>query len=1040
MSFGRFYKTHCYSLNGDKYRVEIWDDNITSNYDNEFSMGAAGPQIVYEGEDDSKFTGIIASRCEVPFMVENEAQEFIIGQWRQNREEKQVYVMIYVNDGSSNSFPLWCGWLQTNLQNKEGQFFPYEITLTFVDGLAQLKEVDFIPEPDDYSPPYDKDNTYIQEIADAGQLTRTFIGWIQRILAHCGQAETTTGAERNWQYSSSLDWYNEHMTTIDVGADPLNLTAIKPHQFYEANDDGTYKARSCYEVLSDFCRMWGMRLIYWKHRYHFIGVNVYATDESGTLASPVNVNTRIYNKNGVAQSPKEYIGDKQYSRYQQYIYSAFDKNTGIQKLTGEEIGNYPTISEVALDFFTLGNYNFYDGFPPLRTTTEDYATNTSYTTTKSLGTQTDASALGGFAFKVQMQWNKTGLTYALAGNWVKVNYNFTVRARTLGATSWAKMIKRDSSGNLIWDTYSAPTNSASGFELAFFGTHEIIIGSMGYQFISANETLPTDAAFTGDWEFELMSFGYTGATANHPTSGAANFYITMNGHGACWTNTILGSSTLKATPNADSAVTTPYNIYTYNDLSIASNSSYFSGIISGAIGADGIKTIVRVTNTEDDFKEQVDDLFWGDSESGTSASALRIYDGSSWAWSDFGGMWGVNTVGGSSTITALLGEQMVNTHQRDPEKMSVTLALPRKGKWQADSSGAKRNYLNPIGRLGGDVVYNSVSQTYTGRTFWVFATGTFHLVKDEVEGTWFEETYDRPTTNITTSSTNGNNSGPVSYPPLPSSGTGSALVGPFGPSSTSMTTVTSTNAFYPVSSSPITSIAINIIGTALFTTDDVLELFDPITGATHDITLASDQAASDVTLTIDSLAYTEPIHSGSLVRLSADDCAVQYQRKSRGTVGGVTVTASKFGPISWSAEDSAYKIVGVDTEYIKILPSDFMANTGGGTTKSLQFNDSGTTGVKPGSNSTHLWAFVSIPYGKQAIDVTIYGNGTKATNVYEMDINASGLGSAIGTGNVGTTIDITDTSSDATNFLAIEVETDSTGNRIYGGLVNLNDI
>jgi len=42
-----------------------------------------------------------------------------------------------------------------------------------------------------------------------------------------------------------------------------------------------------------------------------------------------------------------------------------------------------------------------------------------------------------------------------------------------------------------------------------------------------------------------------------------------------------------------------------------------------------------------------------------------------------------------------------------------------------------------------------------------------------------------------------------------------------------------------------------------------------------------------------------------------------------------------------------------------------------------------------------------------------------------------------GSGNCNTTLDITDVNSTATNVLAIEVTTTSTGDRIYGGQVTI---
>ena len=64
--------------------------------------------------------------------------------------------------------------------------------------------------------------------------------------------------------------------------------------------------------------------------------------------------------------------------------------------------------------------------------------------------------------------------------------------------------------------------------------------------------------------------------------------------------------------------------------------------------------------------------------------------------------------------------------------------------------------------------------------------------------------------------------------------------------------------------------------------------------------------------------------------------------------------------------------------------------------------------------------------------------------MYEWDIvtdfNGASAWSSIGTGDVGSSIAITNTDSTATNYLIIKVDTGSTAHRIYGGLITIADI
>jgi len=125
------------------------------------------------------------------------------------------------------------------------------------------------------------------------------------------------------------------------------------------------------------------------------------------------------------------------------------------------------------------------------------------------------------------------------------------------------------------------------------------------------------------------------------------------------------------------------------------------------------------------------------------------------------------------------------------------------------------------------------------------------------------------------------------------------------------------------------------------------------------------------------------------------------------------------------------------TTYIKLLPTDFMPNDDGGTSKGITLNDSGTTGMKPGVAAMELVAIADIPEGFTATHVDIYDNSHDLTiKVYEMNINASGM-ALKGTGAANTTLDMTDVESTVTNFLAVRVETTGTSERVFGGRITI---
>ena len=136
-------------------------------------------------------------------------------------------------------------------------------------------------------------------------------------------------------------------------------------------------------------------------------------------------------------------------------------------------------------------------------------------------------------------------------------------------------------------------------------------------------------------------------------------------------------------------------------------------------------------------------------------------------------------------------------------------------------------------------------------------------------------------------------------------------------------------------------------------------------------------------------------------------------------------------------KNATQRVYGATT--IKLLPTDFLPNEDAGASKTMTFDDTAPTGMKPGAAAMELVAIVDIPEGKKATHVDIYDNSLNlAIEVFEMNINASGLTSK-GSGNANTQLDITDVNATATNYLAIVVTTTATSNRVWGGLVTIAD-
>ena len=135
---------------------------------------------------------------------------------------------------------------------------------------------------------------------------------------------------------------------------------------------------------------------------------------------------------------------------------------------------------------------------------------------------------------------------------------------------------------------------------------------------------------------------------------------------------------------------------------------------------------------------------------------------------------------------------------------------------------------------------------------------------------------------------------------------------------------------------------------------------------------------------------------------------------------------------------------------IKILPRDFMAsakeNKGDPQVKGppAYDNTSGLNsnyGVITPDDNTTLVAFLVIPTGYKATHARIYGNDTSVTfDVYSSDINDGDV-TLLGSANVGSEANITDTNSTTTNFLVVVVNfDDKEEDKAYGGYITIAPI
>ena len=419
-----------------------------------------------------------------------------------------------------------------------------------------------------------------------------------------------------------------------------------------------------------------------------------------------------------------------------------------------------------------------------------------------------------------------------------------------------------------------------------------------------------------------------------------------------------------------------------------------------------------------------------------------VYNGTNYVFSDFLGKWGRGIITGTDSLSELLCREAMNMHPSYTSKFNLTLATSSVNR-DFSSNVDYPKFVNPIGRIT-----NSA-----GTVDYVFSRGDFNTATDEVSGMWWEMSYSAVTGTVVTNDDNGDNGGGIQ-----GNITGSGLQYNMGQINTTganmmrrQTLNTFTNLGRTIEAGvALTQIKINIYillpielkaGDKIRLQGDYQPPSDGLTSGTNYITLtvSADVAAYSTIIDVDSFTPDQIYWEGTPIMIDQKNLFEQYQRKTEGTIAGMSVSADTFGPIYYS-EDNFF-ITGVDPTYVKILPRDFMVNEDSttGYEEALNFKDGTNSGVQVGTAAQEMIATVNIPYGTTATEVTIWGsNTTKTVEVYECGISTNGIGSVIGTGTTnGSEISIGTIASTSTNYLLILVKVNAASQRVYGGQVTL---
>ena len=717
MALGKQFYSSFKSYNGWDYYLEIWVEAY-GGAATEISIGASGPVITYGTDEQDRFSPILSSKLELPFMVTNTTQDAFIKNIRENFNEQDVYIHLYRASSSdySSVAPLWSGFVLMDLSASPDLFYPYPVTLTAVDGLSLLKEIDFA-----------KSGTAGSYVgSDLYTTTSRFTYWIKEILLKSGASTTDDGSTQDYKFTTAINWFNSVMPTITQSTDPFFQTKCATKMFFSKDANENFTVVNCYDVLKNLLKHWGARIIYWKHIYYIVQIQEYNTAESGTYANPDNIDTRTYTKTGAFDSSSDNLGDSYWTRYNLLI----DDVTGaIQKLAGSQFNYLPQLKRTQAKFIDYGNKNYFGGLPYDLTTGQ---TDVIYQDTIS-DVSVDGSMLLIIPLDVTMNVAYTG-TLAMS-----LTFRMYI---TDGSTTY--YLRHDPSNTPKYYWENATTANLNSKITVWRSSLDNIVGTqtkVGFnEQIEFKDVSGSALTLTGDWDIftDIDNWG--------TNSGSFKFVYAVNGlfnlqvlyapsaSTIYWTNTlnpnyqtplnptVIGQTTTNTlNPNQSIVDFTPsFNINPFDGKLLIVNANS-SGALYGSFVSVSPNPITKDSEIVD-----FGDLIWGDTLLASSEGCLKVWNGSSFVKSNVVGTWGLGSTSGNNSFTEMLLSEYLFGQTKVIESPSMRLVIGETNKNQNDGSGSRPNYINPIGRLKG---YSATGTT----PYYIFKSGSFHLLKDEVD-------------------------------------------------------------------------------------------------------------------------------------------------------------------------------------------------------------------------------------------------------------------------------------------------------------------
>ena len=255
----RFRSNFYSTLNNLQYKVEIWDSTYSGSIVPMTTEGE-GFEITYQQQGDERFAPVKGSECSIYATITDGADGTKLQNWinsSMNATQEDLY-HIAIYKGSSL---YWFGVILPDLNTRMDQSRPYSYKITATDGLARMKDKEWVQGPESFT------NQAIGR--------KTFIETIFELLKY-SPLYTATSADN--MFSTCVGWYEFNMPAKANTVDPLGYSAVRWNTWTKTDENKKLVGLSYYDVLVSICESWGMRVMFSDGLYRFTQVNSYEDD------------------------------------------------------------------------------------------------------------------------------------------------------------------------------------------------------------------------------------------------------------------------------------------------------------------------------------------------------------------------------------------------------------------------------------------------------------------------------------------------------------------------------------------------------------------------------------------------------------------------------------------------------------------------------------------------------------------------------------------------------------------------------------------